>query len=168
MYLTIQWLQLHFSILCISLHLGCDPHVRKNSGKKEKNASIPINQMYGIDYMEKVITWHTFKTSKNGDIQWIWSGGWEWWAVSGIIGRWSWFYLHIYAAKYVYFWILQRRLARHWGAGIIHVSSRRGYMKKNFTNRTMHGWYRIQRQAISENNSGFESQKGLSNHPPTL
>jgi hypothetical protein len=114
------------------------------------------------------ITWHTFKTSKNGDIQWIWSGGWEWWAVSGIIGRWSWFYLHIYAAKYVYFWILQRRLARHWGAGIIHVSSRRGYMKKNFTNRTMHGWYRIQRQAISENNSGFESQKGLSNHPPTL
>jgi hypothetical protein len=80
--------------------------------------------------VEKVITWHTFKTSKNGDIQWIWSGGWEWWAVSGIIGRWSWFYLHIYAAKYVYFWILQRRLARHWGAGIIHVSSRRGYLKK--------------------------------------
>jgi hypothetical protein len=39
MYLTIQWLQLHFCILCISLHLGCDPHVHKNSGKKEKNAS---------------------------------------------------------------------------------------------------------------------------------
>jgi hypothetical protein len=49
MYLIIQWLQLHFCILCISLHLGCDPHVCKNSGKKEKNASIPINQMYGIE-----------------------------------------------------------------------------------------------------------------------
>ena len=48
------------------------------------------------------------------------------------VGRWSWFYLHIYAAKYVYFWILQRRLARHchWGAGIIHASSRRWYLKK--------------------------------------
>jgi hypothetical protein len=46
-----------------------------------------------------VITWHTFKTSQNYDIQWIWSGGWEWLAVSGVIGRWSWFYLHIYAVK---------------------------------------------------------------------
>ena len=73
---------------------------------------------------------HTFKTSKNGDIQWIWSGGWEWRAVSGVIGRWSWFYLHIYASKYVYFWILQRRLARHWGAGVIHAGSRRGYLEK--------------------------------------
>ena len=45
--------------------------------------------------------------------------------------RWSWFYLHIYAAKYVYFWILQRRLARHWGAGVIHAGSRRGYLKKH-------------------------------------
>jgi hypothetical protein len=81
--------------------------------------------------MEKAITWHTFKTSQNGDIQWIRSGGWEWWAVSGVIGRWSWFYLHIYAAKYVYFWILQRRLARHWGAGVIHAISMRGYLKKN-------------------------------------
>ena len=71
--------------------------------------------------MEKAITWHTFKTSKNGDIQWIWSGGWEWWNVSGVIGRWSWFYLHIYATKYVYFWILQCRLARHWGAGVINA-----------------------------------------------
>jgi hypothetical protein len=53
--------------------------------------------------VEKAITWHTFKTSQNGDIQWIWSGGWEWWAVSGVIGRWSWFYLHIYAVKYVLF-----------------------------------------------------------------
>ena len=63
--------------------------------------------------------------------RWIWSGGWECWAVSGVIGRWSWFYLHIYAAKYVYFWILQRRLARHWGADVIHAGSRRGYLKKN-------------------------------------
>jgi hypothetical protein len=85
------------------------------------------NRLYQV--MEKAITWHTFKTSKNGNIQWIWSGGWEWWAVSGIIGRWSWFYLHIYAAKYVYFWILQCRLARHWGAGVIHTGSRRGYLK---------------------------------------
>ena len=46
-----------------------------------------------------MITWHTFKTSQNYDIQWIWSGGWEWLAVSGVIGRWSWFYLHIYAVK---------------------------------------------------------------------
>jgi hypothetical protein len=73
---------------------------------------------------------HTFKTSKNGDIQWIWNGVWGWWAVSGVIGRWSWFYLHIYAAKYVYFWILQRWLARHWGAGVIHAGSRRGYLKE--------------------------------------
>jgi hypothetical protein len=80
--------------------------------------------------MEKAIMWHTFKTSQNGDIQWIWSGSWEWWAVSGVIGRWSWFYLHIYAAKYVYFWILQRRLARHWGAGAIHARLRWGYLKK--------------------------------------
>jgi hypothetical protein len=42
-----------------------------------------------------------------------------------------WFYLHIYAAKYVYFWILQRRLARHWGAGVIHAGSRLGYLEKN-------------------------------------
>ena len=69
--------------------------------------------------------------SQNGDIQWIWSGGWEWWAVSGVIGRWSWFYLHIYATKDVYFWILQRRLARHWGAGVIHTGSRRWCLKKN-------------------------------------
>ena len=79
--------------------------------------------------MEKAIMWHTF--NQNGDIQWIWSGGWEWWAVSGVIGRWSWFSLHIYAAKYVYFWILQHRLARHWGAGVIHAGSRRGYLKEN-------------------------------------
>ena len=51
---------------------------------------------------------------------WTWSGGWEWWAVSGVNGRWSWFYLHIYATKYFYFWIFQRRLARHWGGGVIH------------------------------------------------
>jgi hypothetical protein len=70
--------------------------------------------------VEKAIMWHTFKTSQNDDIQWIWSSSWEWLAVSGIIGRWSWFYLHIYAAKYVYFWILQRRLAWQWGAGVIH------------------------------------------------
>ena len=58
------------------------------------------------------------------------SSDWEWWAVSGVIGRWSWFYLHIYAAKHVYFWIVQRRLAWHWGAGVIHACSRRGYLKK--------------------------------------
>ena len=51
--------------------------------------------------------------------------------VSGVIGRWSWFYLHIYAVKYVYFWILQRRLAQHWGAGVIHAGLRRGYLRKN-------------------------------------
>jgi hypothetical protein len=50
---------------------------------------------------------------------------------SGVIGRWSWFYLHIYAVKYVYFWILQRQLARHWGADVIHAGSRQGYLKKN-------------------------------------
>ena len=61
--------------------------------------------------------------------RWIWSGGWEWWAVSGVIGRWSWFYLHIYAVKYVYFWILQWWLARHWGEGIIHTGSRWRYLK---------------------------------------
>jgi hypothetical protein len=33
---------------------------------------------------------------------------------------------------FLYFWILQRRLARHWGAGVIHASSRQGYLKKNF------------------------------------
>jgi hypothetical protein len=54
----------------------------------------------------------------------------------GVIGRWSWFYLHIYATKYVYFWILQRQLARHWGAGVIHA----GVPEKKFPNRTMHGW----------------------------
>ena len=85
---------------------------------------------------------HTFKTSKNDDIQWIWSGGWEWWAVSGVIVRSSWFYLHIYAAKYVFFWILQRRLARHWGAGVIHAGSWRGYLKKNSRIELcmVHGW----------------------------
>jgi hypothetical protein len=36
----------------------------------------------------------------------------------------------IYTSKYVYFWILQRRLARHWGAGVIHAGSRRGYLEK--------------------------------------
>jgi hypothetical protein len=36
---------------------------------------------------------------------------------------------NIYAAKYVYFLILQRRLARHWGAGVIYACSRRGYLK---------------------------------------
>jgi hypothetical protein len=86
------------------------------------------NRVYHV--MEKAITSHTFKTSQNGDIQWIWSGGWEWWAVSGVIGRWSWFCLHIYAEKYVYFWILQCWLTRHWGAGVIHASSRQGYLKK--------------------------------------
>jgi hypothetical protein len=96
------------------------------------------NRLYHV--MEKAITWHSFKTSQNGDMQWIWSGGWEWWAVSDVIGRWSWFYLHIYAAKYVYFWILQRRLARHWGASVIHAGSRWGYLNKKFPNRTMHGW----------------------------
>jgi hypothetical protein len=39
--------------------------------------------------------------------------------------------IHIYAAKYVYFWILQRRLTRYWGAGLIHAGSRRGYLNKN-------------------------------------
>jgi hypothetical protein len=69
-----------------------------------------------FDLFWKYVTWSLFP---------------EWWAVSGIIDRWSWFYLHIYAVKYVYFWILHRRLARHWGAGIIHASSWQGYMKKN-------------------------------------
>jgi hypothetical protein len=60
---------------------------------------------------------------------------------SGVIGRWSWFYLHIYAVKYVYFWILQytavgttlrcRRNSCWFKAGV---------PEKKFTNRTMHGW----------------------------
>ena len=77
--------------------------------------------------------WHTctFKTSQNGDGSEAAAGNDELYLVSYIVGRWSWFYLHIYAVKYVYFWILQRRLARHWGASIIHAGSWRGYMKKN-------------------------------------
>ena len=80
--------------------------------------------------MEKAITWHTFKISKNGDIQWIWSSGWEWWAVSGVIGRWSWFYLHIYAAKYalVGTTLRCRRNSRRFEAGVA---------EKKFSNRTM-------------------------------
>jgi hypothetical protein len=37
--------------------------------------------------------------------------------------------LIIFMQQNVYFWILQCRLARHWGAGIIHVGSRQGYLK---------------------------------------
>ena len=130
--------------LCISLHLGCDPHMCKNSGKKEKNASIPINQMYGIDYttyfVEKAITWHTFKTSRNGDIQWIWSGGWEWWAVSGVIGRWSCFLFTYLCSKIclllntpapVGTTLRCRRNSRRFEAGVPETI---------FPNRTMHGW----------------------------
>ena len=84
--------------------------------------------------MEKAITWHMYFQNKSkwrhsmdlkrrlGMKSCIWR--------HRLIGRWSWFYLHIYAVKYVYFWILQRRLARHWGAGVIHAGSRRGYLKK--------------------------------------
>jgi hypothetical protein len=71
--------------------------------------------------VEKAITWHTFKTSQNDDIQWIRSDGWEWWAVSGIIGRQN---------MSTFEYSLQRRLTRHWGAGVIHAGSRRGYLKK--------------------------------------
>ena len=89
--------------------------------------------------MEKAITWHTFKTSQNGDIQWIWSGGWEWCAVSGVIGRWSWFYLHIYAANCLLLntptpvgtTLRCRHNSRRFEAGI---------PETKFPNRIMHGW----------------------------
>jgi hypothetical protein len=77
------------------------------------------NRLYHV--MEKAITWHTFKTSQNGDMQWIWSGGWEWWAVSDVIGRWNVLYFIWYEVwnrlYHVIRWI--------WSGG-----SRRGYLNK--------------------------------------
>jgi len=52
----------------------------------------------------------------------VWVDAWALKYISGSINR--------NTKKCVYFWMIQRRLARHWGAGVIHAGSRRGYLKK--------------------------------------